>query len=39
MDTIDRFQEIPLEGSFCDFIWSDPVNNDFGNMLTETKFN
>ena len=25
INQIDRFQEIPLDGPFCDFVWSDPI--------------
>lgn len=38
-NTIERFQEIPLEGPFCDFIWSDPITVSNGEMSQETKFN
>lgn len=28
ISTIDRFQEIPKEGPFCDLVWADPVAED-----------
>jgi len=28
ISTIDRFQEIPKEGPFCDLLWADPVAED-----------
>ncbi len=29
---IDRFKEIPKNGSFCDLMWADPVDNDTGKL-------
>lgn len=28
INKIDRFQEVPLEGLFCDLLWSDPMKDD-----------
>jgi len=28
ISNIDRFQEIPREGAFCDLVWADPVAED-----------
>lgn len=28
INKIDRFQEIPLKGMFCDLTWADPMNDD-----------
>lgn len=27
LDTINRFQELPKQGLFCDLMWSDPAEN------------
>lgn len=29
---INRYEEIPLEGAYCDFIWSDPTPTPSGKM-------
>ena len=31
VDKIDRFQEVPLEGLFCDLLWSDPLGDEIAN--------
>lgn len=28
INSIDRFQEIPLDGIFCDLLWADPMDDD-----------
>ena len=28
INQIDRFQEVPLEGVFCDLLWSDPMKDE-----------
>ncbi len=28
INQINRFQEIPLDGIFCDLLWADPMNDD-----------
>merc|ERR1740123_2193276 len=28
IEEIDRFQEVPREGPFCDLLWADPVNDE-----------
>ncbi|ETO04964.1 serine/threonine protein phosphatase [Reticulomyxa filosa] len=28
IEELDRFQEVPREGAFCDLLWSDPVDED-----------
>ena len=28
INQIDRFQEIPLEGIFCDLVWADPMDDE-----------
>jgi serine/threonine-protein phosphatase 2B catalytic subunit len=28
INLIDRFQEVPLEGAFCDLLWSDPMKDE-----------
>ena len=30
---LDRFQEVPNEGSICDLLWSDPDERNFGFRL------
>eukprot|EP00352_Strombidinopsis_acuminata_P004856 CAMPEP_0176368170 /NCGR_PEP_ID=MMETSP0126-20121128/22410_1 /TAXON_ID=141414 ORGANISM="Strombidinopsis acuminatum, Strain SPMC142" /NCGR_SAMPLE_ID=MMETSP0126 /ASSEMBLY_ACC=CAM_ASM_000229 /LENGTH=83 /DNA_ID=CAMNT_0017726319 /DNA_START=482 /DNA_END=733 /DNA_ORIENTATION=+ len=27
INEINRFEEIPLEGIFCDLVWADPMND------------
>lgn len=40
MNAIFRKQEIPtVDSAFCDFIWSDPVENDTGELPSRTVFN
>ena len=34
---IDRFVEPPVDGTFCDLLWSDPVSNDFLTQHKEIK--
>ena len=31
IDKINRFQEVPLEGIFCDLLWSDPLSDELAN--------
>ncbi len=31
VDKINRFQEVPLEGLFCDLLWSDPLSDEIAN--------
>ena len=28
INKIDRFQEVPLDGLFCDLLWADPIDDD-----------
>jgi serine/threonine-protein phosphatase 2B catalytic subunit len=28
INQINRFQEVPLEGLFCDLMWADPMKDD-----------
>lgn len=28
INSIDRFQEIPLDGIFCDLLWADPMDDE-----------
>ena len=30
INKLNRFQEPPKQGLFCDILWSDPVDNDKG---------
>lgn len=39
INEINRFCEIPLEGAFCDFIWSDPVSNDYELTDMDSEYN
>ena len=36
---IDRFQEIPRDGIFCDLMWADPIDNKTGEMKEFAKPN
>lgn len=36
---INRFQETPRSGLFCDVLWSDPVDNDSGELDKPFKSN
>lgn len=31
VDKINRFQEVPLEGIFCDLLWADPLADEIAN--------
>ena len=31
VDKIQRFQEVPLEGIFCDLLWADPMSDEVAN--------
>ena len=31
IDKINRFVEVPLDGLFCDLLWSDPLSDDVAN--------
>jgi len=31
IDKINRFQEVPLDGLFCDLLWSDPLSDELAN--------
>ncbi len=31
IDKINRFQEVPLDGLFCDLLWSDPLADEIAN--------
>ena len=31
VDKLNRFQEVPLEGLFCDIVWSDPMADEVAN--------
>ena len=35
INQIDRFEEIPLDGVFCDLMWADPISDD---MATAHEF-
>jgi diadenosine tetraphosphatase ApaH/serine/threonine PP2A family protein phosphatase len=28
INTVNRFQEVPLEGVLCDLLWSDPIDDE-----------
>jgi hypothetical protein len=36
INEIDRFQEIPYDGPFCDFMWADPIFGETGKMKRKT---
>lgn len=36
---IDRFQEVPTSGIFCDLVWADPVDEKDSNLMTEFSHN
>src|SRR3569833_2665671 len=31
VDKINRFQEVPLDGIFCDLLWADPMADEVAN--------
>ena len=31
INKVNRFQEVPLEGIFCDLLWSDPMADEIAN--------
>ena len=31
IDKINRFQEVPLDGIFCDLLWADPMTDETAN--------
>ena len=31
IEKINRFQEVPLEGIFCDLLWADPMTDEMAN--------
>ena len=33
LDKINRFDQIPLEGAFCDLMWSDPIPDEDGKIM------
>jgi serine/threonine-protein phosphatase 2B catalytic subunit len=35
---IDRFREPPLTGPVCDLLWSDPINEDLAENLTDKDY-
>ncbi|CAG9329083.1 unnamed protein product [Blepharisma stoltei] len=32
---INRFREPPKDGIFCDILWSDPINDDYGRLSSQ----
>ena len=32
---IDRFQEVPTKGLFCDLVWADPVDDRDADMVQD----
>lgn len=36
---INRFQEVPTSGLFCDLVWADPVDDKESNLMQEFTFN
>lgn len=39
LNKIDRFQEPPKQGLFCDLLWSDPYDNPKGKLQQKFIFN
>lgn len=37
INQIDRFQEVPLEGAFCDLLWADPMKDEDAKRGTYSK--
>ena len=35
---INRFIQVPTEGSLCDLLWADPVQNDIGALEGDEKY-
>lgn len=33
INKLDRFKETPLDGLFCDLLWSDPAEDDLANKV------
>jgi len=31
IDKLNRFQEVPLDGIFCDLLWADPMTDEIAN--------
>ena len=32
---INRFQEVPQSGLFCDLMWADPIDDDSSNLMLD----
>ena len=39
LEVIDRFNEVPSHGIFCDILWADPVKDEFADQRKFTKNN
>ena len=39
LNKINRFKEPPVNGVFCDILWSDPVDKKDGNLENTFTFN
>lgn len=39
LNKIDRFQEPPKAGLLCDILWSDPIDNENGELIDDYTFN